>query len=516
MAITTFASIYIGSYEVSLKIFELSGKKKIREIDYIRTRLELGKDEYKSGIIGYDLVEDLCEILNQFAQIMKGYRVDDYRVYAGTVVGESSNMLFILDQIKTKTPLTKVGILSNSERRFKSYKSVAATSGFDKMANESAALIDVGGGSLQITLFIHGRAITTQHLAIGTMRLVESLSGTEYNVYRLEQQIGELADKELAVFMSQHMQSEEPIKNVILMGDYVSEIMHKVNKADKDKDSNIVSAKKFTDYLSKLNKKSLEEITEELNLSNDNDILAVPSVILYEKLIRIMQAESIWFPGLDTCDGIAFDYAEEHKIIRPPHNFEEDVLSAAKNISKRYMSYSKHINALCEMANLIFDAMKKNHGMGKRERLLLQVAAILHDCGKYISLANSGQCAYQIIRATEIIGLSHLEREMVASVVLYNTLPLDPYELLADRMDTASYMKVAKLSAILKVANAMDRSHKQKFKKVKAVIKNKELVITIETKDDISLEKGLLAAKADTFEEIFGLKPVIREKRVYV
>ena len=77
--------------------------------------------------------------------------------------------------------------------------------------------------------------------------------------------------------------------------------------------------------------------------------------------------------------------------------------------------------------------------MGKRERLLLKVAAMLHDCGKYISLANSAICAYQIIRATEIIGLTHLEREMVASVVLYNSSPLDPYEELADRMDQHSY-----------------------------------------------------------------------------
>ena len=83
-------------------------------------------------------------------------------------------------------------------------------------------------------------------------------------------------------------------------------------------------------------------------------------------------------------------------------------------------------------------------------------------------------------------------------------------------MDSDSYMIVAKLAAIMKVANAMDRSHKQKFKNVQAVIKNKELVITIETVDDISLERGLLAAKATAFESIFGLKPVIREKRVYI
>lgn len=513
MAITTFASIYIGSYEVSLKIFELSGKKKLREIDHIRTRLELGRDTFHSGVIGPDLVEDLCVILADFSRIMQGYKVKEYRAFAGNVVGEAKNMFFILDQIKTKTNLD-VETLSNSERRFLTYKGVAAKPGFDKMIKDSAAVIDVGGGSLQITLFVNGRVVTTQHLAIGTMRLMEMLSDIEHSVLHLEDQLEELVDKELAVFLAQYMHPGEEIKNVILMGDYITEIMRKLSKSSEE--MNVVEAKKFISFLKKFNKKSVEEISEALNLSNEKDVLVLPSVILYAKLTQAMHAQTIWFPDVDTSDGIAYDYAETNKIVHSTHDFDDDILSAAKNMSMRYMSYSPHIDALTEMSSLLFDAMKKIHGMGKRERLLLKVAAMLHDCGKYISLANSGICASQIIRATEIIGLSHLEREMVASVVLYNSNPLDPYEELADRMDRHSYMTVAKLSAILRVANAMDRSHKQKFKNVKAVIKKKQLVITIESVDNIALEKGLLAAKAGAFEEIFGLKPVIKEKRVYL
>ena len=501
MAITTFAAIYIGSYEVSLKIFELSGKKKIREIDHIRTRLELGRDTFHSGTIGSDLVDELCVILADFAKIMQGYKAKEYRAFAGNVVGDAKNMLFILDQIKTKTGLD-VATLSNSERRFLTYKGVAARPGFDKMIKDSAAVIDVGGGSLQITLFVDGKVVTTQHLAIGTMRLMEMLSDIEHNVLHLENQLEELVDKELAVFLAQYMQPGEEIKNVILMGDYISEIMRKLSKGGED--LNVVEARRFISFLKKLDKKSVEEISEALNLSNEKDMLVLPSVILYAKLTQAMHAQTIWFPNVDTSDGIAYDYAQSQKIIHSAHDFEDDILSAAKNMSMRYMSYSQQ-----------FDAMKKVHGMGKRERLLLKVAAMLHDCGKYISLANSAICAYQIIRATEIIGLSHLEREMVASVVLYNSSPLDPYAELADRMDQHSYLIVAKLAAILRVANAMDRSHRQKFKNVKAVLKNKQLVITIETNNDIALEKGLLAAKADAFESIFGLKPVIKEKRVY-
>lgn len=228
-----------------------------------------------------------------------------------------------------------------------------------------------------------------------------------------------------------------------------------------------------------------------------------------------MKAEKIWAPGVIVSDGIAYDYAQKHKLCKPVHDFDADVISAARNLSARYMSYSPHIDALTQMATLIFDTMKKIHGLGKRERLLLQVAAILHDCGKYISLANGPLCSYDIIMASEIIGLTHMEREIVAYTVLYNTYPLPAYEDLESDISRESYVVIAKLSAILRVSNAMDRSHKQKFKNVRAAVKGKELVITIETDDDIALEKALFDAKVSYFENIFSIKPVVKEKRVY-
>ena len=94
-----------------------------------------------------------------------------------------------------------------------------------------------------------------------------------------------------------------------------------------------------------------------------------------------MGAEKIWTPGVIISDGVAYDYAEKKKLCKASHDFEADVLSAARGLSARYMSYSPHIDALTRMSTLIFDTMKKIHGLGKRERLLLQVAAILHDCG---------------------------------------------------------------------------------------------------------------------------------------
>ena len=120
MQIVTFASIEIGSYEVGMKILELSQKNGMKEIDDIRYGLELGKDAYNQKEISNEMLEELCEVLEDFTRIMKEYQVDDYRACATSAIRETRNCLLILDKIRVRTGL-EVEVLSNSEHRFLGY-----------------------------------------------------------------------------------------------------------------------------------------------------------------------------------------------------------------------------------------------------------------------------------------------------------------------------------------------------------------------------------------------------------
>ncbi len=84
MAIKTFAAIDVGSFELELGIYEISGKYGIREIDHLRHVLALGKDTYNDGKITYVLVDEMCQVLREFMEVMKTYRVQDYRAYASS------------------------------------------------------------------------------------------------------------------------------------------------------------------------------------------------------------------------------------------------------------------------------------------------------------------------------------------------------------------------------------------------------------------------------------------------
>ncbi len=511
MSIRTFAAIYIGSYEVSLKIFELSAKRQLRKIDLIRSRIELGLDSFSKGSIGYERVEELCQILKEFRRIMDGYRVDDYRAYAGSVLRDTSNELFILDQIRLRTQL-KVQIIRNSEHRLINYEALTFQPEFAEVVREGAALVDVGGGSIQITLFWKGRAVTTQQIVLGVMRIREKLSGIQAKLSHYDAQIQELIDKELEIFRKLYLPDKE-IKYVVMGGNFIWDILHQAQGQEK---SSVMEGEKFLKIMKKLQKKRTEEIARELNFSNEHDPLLLPSVVLYRRLAEAIGAKYVWAPGLTISDGIAYHYARENQILKNDHDFDADIISAATALSERYSSFTRHTQATRGLALAIFDALKKVHGMEARQRLLLEVAAILHDCGRYISLVNQADWSYQIIMASELMGLSHLERVMVACIVKYVSYPEIPYEEVQELLDQERYMIVAKLAVILRLSNGLDRSHKQKFQNARAVLKLKEkqLLITLETRENIILETGLLEGYTDTFERIFSIRPVIREKRI--
>lgn len=500
-----FASIYIGTYETTLKVFEVNKQKGIKTIDTMKIQSDIIKDILRKGIILPETVDKICRILGDMRRTIEGYKVDSYSVVAGPSIRQAENALVVLEQIKMRTGF-RIEVISNSEQRFLGYQAVASTDDFDELINDSAILVDIGGVSLQITFFLKGKIITTQHLGLGTVSISENLKKLGTAAGNSLEQTFEMMYKELEVFKTMFLRDIKP-KYMILFGVQVNTITERIsNFSDKR-----IKTKDYLDFLNKINKQFIKNFEFENDIYLDNENIIEPVAMLYKALAQTLEPEIVYAPGMSVCEGIALNYAYKKKWIISKHDFDNDIITAAWSIAKRYDSYQPHLKALFRLSTEVFDAMKKYHGLGRRERVLMQCIAILHDCGKYISLSEASSCSYTIIMTSEILGLSHKEREIIATTVEFNRKPVDPYDNLSDRFTQEEYLTVLKLLAILKVANALDRSHKQKIKHVSMKVKDKELVINIEANSSLALEKGLFKKNADFFEEIFSIKPVLKE-----
>lgn len=511
MAVNMFATIEIGSYSVGLQIFELSRKNGVQTIDTVTHRMELGKTTYTTGKITAELIDQLCVVIKDFTKIMESYKITEYRAYTTSAIREARNAMIVLETIYQRTGV-RVTILSNSEQRFLGYKGIASKGDtFQKIIEKGTAILDVSGGSIQISLFDKDNLISTQNVKLGSLRIRERLADMENSPARYEDLVEELIRNEISSFTKMHLKDRK-ITNVILMGNNFTDYLLYNRKADF---SEIISADVYMEWYRTVVKNSPIELAVKMGIPLEYASLMIPTAIINKRLIQEMNTQNIWIPGIRLAVGVAYDYAEKAKIIKPEHNFDNDIVMAARNIGRRYAVNKNHTQLMSKLAKTIFASIKKYHGLSTREQLMLEVAVQIHDCGKYISINNVAECSYNIIMSTEIIGLSHREREIIALTVRYNTLPFDDYDEVSriSGLSEADYVLVAKMTAMLRLVNALDRSHMQKIDDMKAYLKDHELVLTIETKKDFSLELGLIEDKADFFEEVFSIRPVLKVKK---
>ncbi len=527
MSIKTFAAVDVGSFESAMKIYEFSGKGIMREVDFISKKLDIGNDTYTKGRISKEKMDELCRTLKEFADIMKSYKVEAYQAYATSAIREMENSTIVLDQIAQRTGI-ELAVLSNSEQRFLDYKSVASKGeAFRKIIEEKTAVLDIGGGSIQLSQFDNDTLVSTQNMKLGVLRIQEYLNTVHPKYSQYEELVEEMVMAQLSSYKKLYLKDRE-IRSIIVVDDYMAPwIMRQSKNPSADskvaQDSSI-SAEYLVEILEDMRTHSTSQLAQWMDVQEEKVSLAFISAILIQRVAVMTGAERIWFPGVTLCDGMAYEYAEKKRLLKNVHDFEQDIIACAVNISKRYMGSRKRAETLDHITTTIYDSMKKLHGLGKRERLYLRIAAILHDCGKFISLTNIGESSYNIIMATEMIGLSHEEREIVANVVRFNhgkfayrgqagedsrtvnrsTIP-----------DKETYLTVAKLTAILKLANNLDRSHKQKLKGIKALLKENQLILSADTMEDVTMERRYFQTASAFFQEVFGVEPVLKQKKTF-
>lgn len=230
MALKRFASIDVGSFEIELGIYELGAGGGIRLVDNLRHVIALGSDSYRDGEISFPLVQELIAVLKDFTRVIAEYRCTDYRAIATSALREATNSAIVLDQIKTRTGLD-VQILSNAEQRMLVLKALAACGErFETLVQEGAAVVEVGFGSMQVSLYEAGKMRSTQNLRLGALRLRDTLQ--QLNSARDDREciLQETVAHELEIYENLHLLGRK-VKNMIAIGDPIRVLYDKIMRA---------------------------------------------------------------------------------------------------------------------------------------------------------------------------------------------------------------------------------------------------------------------------------------------
>ena len=508
MAYELFGAIRIGSVEQELCIYEIGPSKGVRLIDRISVMVPLAQETVRRGYIPYARVDEICRVLNDFQNTMKAYRVNAYKAYGTMALRDASNMPVILDQIRVRTGIT-INVISNSEQRFLNYKALAVQdSSFDETIKTGTVIVDSGYGSVQFSIFDKEALVSTENIPLGAVRLLNMFRDMRFTEEQMKEHIREVADVELENYRKLYLRNRE-VETLVGIGENIPRELHGENGI------NIfgrpMAAEEVLAACRKLRKGGLSALEELVSGSREYTQLLFVTLLVYERLIEQLGCKYVYFPGTRFCDGVATEYGEKQKLVKLRHNFENDIVAEVRNMAKRYRCNTDHAAVVEKYALSIFDGTKKISGLNKRDRLLLQIAAILHTCGKFISIKNSADCSYHVIMATELIGISHAERKLIAGAIRSHNQGFD-YE---EAEKSGSPVRMAKLTALLRLANSLDRSHRGRLQDIRVKVNEAtgELVISTDYEGDLTLERLSLDDRGDFFEDIFGLKPVLRQKR---
>jgi exopolyphosphatase/guanosine-5'-triphosphate,3'-diphosphate pyrophosphatase len=194
-----------------------------------------------------------------------------------------------------------------------------------------------------------------------------------------------------------------------------------------------------------------------------------------------------------------------------------NAISCAQAIALTYHCNQKHSDNIRKCACRIFDKMKGAHGLDHRKRLLLELAAILHECGHYVTAKQHLLSTFDLIKNIDIYGLTDEEMLIIAYVSRYNEYDVpnfDDTELI--HLNDKNRLIVSKLVAIFRLANALDKSQKQKFKDIKVKLENDKLLIMAQSSSNVYLERWAFDQCALFFKEVFGYNPILTVKSLLI
>ena len=235
----------------------------------------------------------------------------------------------------------------------------------------------------------------------------------------------------------------------------------------------------------------------------------IPGILVNKLLLDRTGAAQVIVPRVSTREGFLIDLAQG---VDPTiqEDFFSQIFASAVNLGRKYHLDEPHCRHVASLCMSLFDALAREHGMNRRERMLLEVAAMVHDIGMFIRSSDHNIHSQYIISNSEIFGLKRQEQDIIGNVIRYHDgEPPSPADIDYIALQREERMLVLKMVAMLRVADSLDKGHSQQLKITSVEKRGETLAIHTGGNLDLSLELSGLAEKCGMFQDVFGYRVVV-------
>lgn len=500
------AVLDLGASAVRLVVAE-PAEGGVRILEEASRGVLLGKDTFSRGRLGAATIEAALKALEGFRRIMDGYGVVRYRAVATSAVREAQNRETFLDRVRLRTGI-EVETIDGSEENRLTYMAVREELRGHEALSADSLLVEVGGGSADISFLRTGQPTLSGAYALGSIRMREGLGawpgGHEQRMRLIRRHV-----QNVVADILREMPLDEAGFFIALGGD-VRFAAEQILGEDHP-DVPAVPRDAFVDFCDAIAGKDSEALVDAYRLSPAEAETLVPALVAYRELLSQTSAEAVIVSAATLRAGLLLDLlgSESGQGIE---GFRHQVLASAAAFGEKYRYDAPHAQHVALLAGQLFDALRPEHGLADRDRLLLEVAALLHDVGIYVNLRSHHKHSQYLLSVADIFGLSRDDLAVISNVARYHRRAMPqkshlPYMAL----DRDARVAVNKLGAILRIANALDADHLQKIRTVRVASEDDVWVLEVEGAGDLTMERLATLARADLFTEVFGRRVAFRE-----
>ncbi len=482
------AAIDIGTNSIHMIVVQVRPDLSFEVIDREKDMVRLGAGGLDGRSLTASAMATALQTLTKFRRLAESHKVDEIVAAATSATREAENGGDFIAEVTRQTAI-RIRVISGTEEARLIH--LAACYGVDVGAN-TAVVIDIGGGSVEVTLGKAGKVAHGRSFKVGVIRLTERFVKSDPLSARDERRLVKSLNREMGTYLDQ-LAGAGFDRVIGTSGTILSLGALALDHAPAetgDLRNQRVSTKALRRVRRRLVAADIAERLQLPGLDPRRADLSVAGSVLLDTILRRLGAPDVTLCDLALREGLVLDYinrntARIRKIERYPDVRRRSVIELAE----RCGYWAEHAQHVARLALSIFDQTRSVHGLAEREREWLEYAALLHDVGVHISYDRHHRHSYYLVKNGDLRGFEPQEIEVMALLARYHRqgTPKKSHEGYAE-LGGALRATVRVLSAIVRLAEGLDRSHAQALTGIDFFPRGADYVARLHARGDAELE----------------------------
>jgi exopolyphosphatase / guanosine-5'-triphosphate,3'-diphosphate pyrophosphatase len=501
------AAIDIGTNSIHMIVVQVRPDLSFEVIDREKDMIRLGAGGLDGRSLTPTAVTAALQTLSKFKRLAASHKVDEIVAAATSATREAENGGDFIAEVDRQTGI-RIRVISGTEEARLIH--LAAGYGVD-IGGSTAVVVDIGGGSVEITLGTATHLTQGRSFKVGVIRLTERfvrsdpLSGGDERrlVKHLSRETGSYVDQIAARGFDRVIGTSGTILSLGLMA------AAEDGEPPEDVRNLRVSAKALHRLRKHLVESDIEERLATPGMDPRRADLSVAGAVLLDTIIRRLGADEFTLCDLALREGLVLDYIHRNSArIRKVERYPDVRRRSIVELGERCGYWSEHAQQVARLAVSIFDQTRSVHGLSDREREWLEYGALLHDIGVHISYERHHRHSYYLVTNGDLRGFDPREIEIIALIARYHrqATPKKSHEGYGD-LGGSLRKTVKTLSAMVRLAEGLDRSHAQALSGLDLFPRSDDYMARLRASGDAELELWAAHRHVAPLEEVLG-KPV--------